>query len=137
MTVQIQRVSYYQASVRDRPGEAYKLLAQLASSGVNLLAFNAIPVGTDFTQLVLFPEREDLFIEAAENSGIVLSGPEHALLCRGDDELGAFAGIHRTLSDAQINVYASSGVTTDVGRFGYLIFVRAEQVEKAVRVLGG
>jgi hypothetical protein len=136
MAVHIRRVSYYQASVKDKPGEAYKLLEQLASSGVNLLGFNAIPVGTEFTQLVLFPENEGLLVKTAEQNGIVLSGPEHALLCRGDDRLGAFADIHRQLYDAHINVYASSGVTADCGRFGYLVYVKADQFEDAARVLG-
>ena len=55
MTMNIRRVEYFHATVKDLPGEAYKLLAQLATAEVNLLAFNAVPVGPEQTQLVIFP----------------------------------------------------------------------------------
>jgi hypothetical protein len=136
MQADIQRVSYFHATVRDRPGEAFKLLVQLAESGVNLLAVNAVPVGPEYTQLVIFPQREDLLVQAAQNAGIILTGPEHAFLCRGDDRLGAFAEVHRLLYDANVNVYASSGVTSGDGGFGYVLYVKADQFENAARVLG-
>lgn len=57
-------------------------------------------------------------------------------LSRGDDKLGAFADIHRMLSDEQINVYASSGVTDGRGGFGYVLYVRPEDYQRAAVVLG-
>jgi hypothetical protein len=44
--------------------------------------------------------------------------------------------IHRKLFDANINIYASSGVTADCGRFGYLVHVKEEDFERAAMVLG-
>lgn len=134
MPVSIRRVTYFHTVVRDRPGEAYRLLAQLAASGVDLLAFHAVPIGPETTQLTLFPDDEQLLVRAAEQEGFDLDGPEHALLCRGDNEIGALAEIHGRLADASINVYASSGVTAG-GGFGYLVFVRAGDFEPAARVL--
>jgi hypothetical protein len=134
--MKVQRATYYYATVHDEPGEAYRLLSTLAESGVHLLAFSAIPMGGDRTQLMLFPESVARLAEAAANRGLDLTGPENALLCRGDDGLGAFADIHRRLCDADVNVYASSGVTADCGRFGYVLYVRADQFEEAARVLG-
>ena len=136
MAVRIQRVAYFHATVRDRPGEAYRLLSQLAESGVNLLAFSAVPMGKGCTQLMIFPEREDLLVSSAEQGAITMSGPEHAFLCWGDDELGALAGIHGDLTDADINVFASTGVSADRGRFGYVVYVKADQFEAAAQVLG-
>jgi hypothetical protein len=136
MSASIKRVAYYHATVKDRPGEAYRLLSQLAEAGVNLLAFSAVPSGSGSAQLIIFPERENLLLTAAESGGISLSGPEHAFICQGDDELGAFAKIHRDLFDANVNVYASSGVSADCGRFAYVVYVKADQVEHAARVLG-
>ena len=52
----ISRVFYFHASVMDEPGEAYKVLSALAGLGVNLVAFTAIPVGPDRTQITLFPD---------------------------------------------------------------------------------
>jgi hypothetical protein len=136
MGAKISAVEYFHTTVVDRPGEAYAMLSRLASSGVNLLAFNAVPAGEDRTQLVLFPESVPELAAAAERAGLVLDGPHRALLIRGDDRLGAFAEIHRTLADAGVNVYASSGVTADCGRFGYVVYVRAEDVDQAARLLG-
>ncbi len=134
--MKVERASYYYATVHDEPGEAYRLLSSLAEGGVQLLAFSAIPMGEERTQLMLFPESAQRLARAAEERGLELRGPENALLCRGDDRLGALADIHRQLYDAKINVYASSGVTADCGRFGYVVYVRAEQFEEAARVLG-
>jgi hypothetical protein len=134
--MRVQRAAYFYATVRDEPGEAYRLLSRLADAGVHLLAFSAIPVGGEQTQIMLFPQSPERLAEAAEKFNFGLTGPEHALLCRGDDGLGAFADIHRQLADADINVYSSSGVTADCGRFGYVLYVRSDQFEDAARALG-
>jgi hypothetical protein len=136
MSATIRRVEYFSASVKDRPGEAYHLLSTIARSGVSLLAFNAIPLAWDTTQLVLFPEEAETLVGAASESGLVLHGPENAILVQGDDELGALVDVHRKLYDANVNVLSSSGVTDGTGRYGYVIYVRAGQFEDAVVALG-
>ena len=136
MSVTIRRVTYYYATVPDQPGEAYGMLSQLAQAGVNLLAFAAVPIGSLQTQLMIFPEDEALLVHAAKDSGLTLAGPHQAFLCHGDDKLGALAEFHRRLYDADINVYASSGVSAGHGRFGYMVYVKADQYEAAAQVLG-
>jgi hypothetical protein len=136
MAPQIIRSEYYNATVKDRPGEAYRLLERLASSGVKLLAFSAVPMGHDQTQLMLFPSDNLKLMRVAQEAGVTVSGPQHALLIRGDDKLGALTEIHRKLYDANINVYASSGVTAECGRFGYVVYVKEEDFEQAALVLG-
>lgn len=136
MTATIRAVDYFYVTVRDRPGEAYRLLSQLAEAEVNLLAFSAIPIGPEYTQLVLFPEDSERLANAADKRHLVLTGPERAFLIQGDDRLGAFADIHRKLLDAQINVYASSGVTDGRDGFGYILYVKADTYNSAAQVLG-
>lgn len=136
MGMTIRRVEYFHATVKDQPGEAYKLLSQLASAEVNLLAFNAVPVGPEQTQLVIFPESVNALARAAERSGLILTGPQRAFLIQGDDRLGALVEQHRKLADARINVYASSGVTDGVGGYGYVLYVRSEHYEDAAAALG-
>jgi hypothetical protein len=135
MSATIRRASYYYVMVQDRPGEAYRLLAELASGHVSLLAFNAFPTGPMHTQLALFPEDPDRLLHLARTSGLALNGPHHAILIQGDGELGALASIHRTLSDAGINVYTAQGVADGRGGFGYLIYLRPEDFEPAARLL--
>ena len=68
---------------------------------------------------------------------MILDGPHHALLVHGDDELGALAGIHNQLFKANINVYASTGITDGKNdSYGYLIYVKEEDYERAAETLG-
>jgi hypothetical protein len=136
MPTHVSSAQYFYCTVHDRPGEAYNLLSRLARSGVNLLAFNAIPMGNQQTQLVLFPEDAASLATVAEDEGLQLDGPQYALMIRGDDELGAFAEIHRDLADARVNVSASCGITNGGGGYGYVVYVAAEDFNRATAALG-
>ena len=136
MACTIRRVDYFHTTVRDQPGEAYKVLTTLQELGTNLLAFTAVPIGSDVTQLTIFPEDSHLLLHQANDTGLKLDGPHPALLVQGDDKLGALATIHRDLYQANINVSASSGVTDGQGSFGYVIYVRPEDFDRAVGAIG-
>ncbi len=135
MAHSIRRVDYFYTSVRDRPGEAYKLLSQMAEMGLNMVAFTAVPVGPSRTQLTLFPEDTGKMAAAAQRAGMEVDGPHPAFLVQGDDELGALAQIHQELYRANVNVYASTGVTDGRGTYGYLVYVRPEEYERAAKAL--
>lgn len=135
MTASIRSVEYFNANVEDRPAAAYEILTQIAAGRVNLLAFSAVPTGSQHMQLVLFPEDAGRLAEVAEKRGIRISGPFRAFLIQGDDRLGAIADIHRTLADAAVNVFASTGVTSGEGKFGYLIYVRPADYANAANAL--
>jgi hypothetical protein len=95
-----------------------------------------LPVGPTRTQLTLFPEESARLVEAARRAGLTLDGPQPALLVQGDDELGALARVHRDLAQAGVNVYASTGVADGRGAFGYILYVRPDEYERAAQVLG-
>lgn len=135
MSFKVGRVDYFYAKVADRPGEAYKILDTLAELGVSLLAFTAIPMGPAYTQLTLFPEDNHLLQMEAEKAALELDGPHPAFLVRGDDYLGVLAEVHEKLFRASVNVYASTGVTDGRGGFGYVIYVRPEEYERAASAL--
>lgn len=135
MAARILTVEYFNVIVKDEPGEGYRVLSLLASEGVSLLAFNAIPLGPAQTQFVLFPDDVKRFEKAAGKIGMCLSGSEKAILVQGDDRLGLLADIHRKLADAQVNVYGSNGVTDGRGRFGYVLYVRPADFERAASAL--
>ena len=136
MAFTIRSVEYYYANVRDTLGAAYRVLAQLAELGVNLLAFTAVPSGPDIAQFALFPDDPNKLIAQARAAGLALDGPYHALLVQGDDELGALAHVHERLVSAGLDIFASSGVSDGRGAFGYVVHVREDQFEKAVSALG-
>jgi hypothetical protein len=135
MASKIRRVEYFHATVVDEPGEAYKVLHALAGLGVNLLAFTAVPVGPDRTQITVFPEDPGKMRSEAQKAGMALDGPHRALLVQGDDELGVLATVHEKLYRADVNVYASSAIADGFGKYGHLIYVRPEDYERAAKAL--
>jgi hypothetical protein len=135
MAFNIRRVDYFYTTVKDEPGEAYKVLSLLANLGINLLAVTAVPFGPMNTQLTIFPEVSAQLWNEAQKSGLKLEGPQPALLVQGDDKLGALAEVHSRLYAANVNIYASSGVADGAGHYGYVIYVRPDDYEKAVAAL--
>jgi len=121
--------------VKDQPGEAYKMLSILADLGISMLAFHAVPIGPNNTQLTIFPEDSHKLICEAKKAGLDLDGPHPAFLVRGDDQLGALSELHKKLYDANVNVYASNGVTDGEGDYGYILFVRPEEFQRAKETL--
>ena len=89
MSANIYSVDYYYTTVEDKPGQGCRFLKMLASEEVNLIAFNAFPVGRDRTQLVIYPLNATWLGDVARQEGLRLVGPHHAFIVHGDDELGA------------------------------------------------
>jgi hypothetical protein len=135
MAYTIRPVDYYYLNVRDELGAAYSVLSQLAERGVNLFAFSAVPAGPTLVQFALFPRDPGALLAEARAARLSLDGPHHALLVQGDDELGALANVHEQLLRAGVAIYASSGVTDGRDSFGYVIYVREDQFERAVKAL--
>ena len=136
MATTAKRVDYFHTTVQDEPGGAYRLLALLAGQGVNLLAFTAVPVGAATTQLTLFPNSKHKLKAEAQGAGLNLDGPYPALLLQGEDEIGVLADMHQKLFEAGVNVYASTGVSDGKGDYGYVVYVRPEQIMAAAKALG-
>jgi hypothetical protein len=135
MAFKIRQADYFYATANDPPEEADKLLSQLAELGINLLAFTAIPVGPMRTQFTIFPDDDAKMINAARLAGLELDGPHPALLVQGDDELGALASVHGKLQMAGVNVYAASGIADGQGAFGYIVYVRHGDFDRAASAL--
>jgi hypothetical protein len=122
-------------NVRDELGAAYRVLSALAERGVNLLAFTAVPTGPSLAQFAVFPEDPNKLVAEAAAAQMPLDGPHHALLVQGDDVLGAFASVHERLFRAGVDIYAATGVTDARHSFGYVVYVREDQFERAVDAL--
>lgn len=135
MAYAIRRIDYYYTTIEAEPGTAYELLDQLARLGINMLAFTGMPLGPDRVQLTMFPEDPHRLVDAAKNAGFALDGPHRAILVQGDDKLGALAEIHAKLSRANVDVYASTAVTDGRGAYGYLIYLRPDEYDRAAVAL--
>jgi hypothetical protein len=136
MTYQVRRAEYFYTTVTDEPGQALNLLTLLAEKGINLLAFTAVPVGPNRTQLTIFPDDVAKTVSEAKKAQLPLDGPYAALLVHGQDALGALAAIHAKLNQAKVDVYASSGVADGRGGYGYMIYVKGQDYDASLRALG-
>lgn len=135
MAETIRRIDYYYALVEDEPGAAAAVLSLIAELGVNLVAFNAMPTDPRRTRLTLFPDEDASMERVAEKAKMKLDGPHPAILLQGDDELGALARVHQRLAGANVNIYASTGVASGKGAYGYVVYVRPEEIDKAMKAL--
>jgi len=136
MAETIREVEYFYAVVEDKPGEGRRLLEHLSEKGVNLLAFTAFPAGENQSQLDFFPESAGKLQKAAAEVGIPLVGPKKAFLIQGEDRVGALHEYHLKLANAGVNVHASNGVVGGNGKFGYIVWVKPDDYEKAAQALG-
>ena len=135
MAVTIYSVDYYYTTVEDKPGQGCCFLETLAHEDVNLLAFNAFPVGRERTQLVIYPLNSTRLSDLARREGMKLVGPHHAFMVHGDDELGSLNWIHQRLCDSNINVSSSNGVIDGRGGYGYILHVHPDDYDHAMKVL--
>src|SRR3954462_2835054 len=135
MASSIRRIEYFYTNIKDQPGEAYHLLTRLENLGTRLLAFSAMPTGINTTQFALFVDDARQFERMARQAGITLDGPYLALLVQGDVQLNDVADSHRRLFEGSVNVYASVGMADEENKYGYVIYIRPEEFERAARLL--
>ncbi len=135
MAFTVRRIDYFYIMVTESPGVGYEVLSELAEQSVNLVAITAVPFGPAHTQFTVFPDDTAKMQRAAQQANIPLDGPHPALVVQGDDEVGALAEIHEKLFNANVHVFASTGVADGRGGYGYIIYVRPEEYERATEAL--
>lgn len=131
----VKRVQYFYTEVPDKPGEGARLLNTLKEAGVNLLAYSGFPKGRR-AQIDFIPADLAAFRAAARKGKLTLVGPKTGFLIQGEDRPGAVAEIIAKLAAAQINVTACDAVAAGEGRYGAILWVKPQDVQKAARVLG-
>ena len=136
MAIKVTKAEYHYAVVNDQSGVAAGLFKLFKQNDVNLLAFHAFPAGNNLSQIDFFPKNPKRFGAILAESGVKLTGPNYAFLLQGVDSLGAITEHHELLAKAEINVRASSGVVDGEGHFGYIIWVKPEDYDKAAEILG-
>ena len=131
----VRRVQYYHVMVRGELDDAYALLTHLAEQGVNLLALHTVPMGPGTTQLTLFPDESMHLVNAARAAGLALEGPHTAILVQEEDKVGALAQLHTRLQKSGAHVYASTAIVDGKGYFGYVLYLREGDVDRAMAAL--
>src|SRR5215510_6776000 len=131
----VKRVQYFYTEVPDKPGEGARLLNTFKDAGVHLLAYSGFPKGRR-AQIDFIPADTAAFRAAARKAKLTLVGPKTGFLIQGEDRPGVLAEIIAKLAQAKINVTACDAVAAGEGRYGAIVWVKAQDVQKAARVLG-
>ncbi len=135
MAESVRTADYFYVMVPDKPGEGARILGELKSAGVNLVAYSGFPSGRG-AQLDVVPTDAAAFTAVARRNKWKVKGPKRAFLIEGDDRLGACADILGRLAAAKINVTALDAVAVGGGRYGAILWVKARDVKKAAAALG-
>jgi hypothetical protein len=133
-TMPARRVDYYYVTVPNRAGQGARLLEAFRDADVDFRAVHAFPNGAS-AQINLFPKDSRAFLRAAKKAGIKASSRRTAFIIEGRDRVGAVARILGKLGEAKVNVTAMDAIAAG-GRFGAIIWVRQDNVNRAARALG-
>ena len=135
MAASIRKADYFSLRVPNRAGTGAGLLAALKAEGVNLLAFSGFPERGG-AQVDFMPENAKKFRAAAKKAGLKLGAKKTVFLMRGDDRVGALAGVLAELAAARISMVAMQAVCAGKARYGAMFWVKPKDVRRASRLLG-
>ena len=124
------RITVHCLEIEDRPGSLQKLLADAASSNVDLMCFAAFSAGDSRGRVYVSAKDPEtlkaLGIEATLAAGFIISGA---------DKVGAAAEALKGLADASISGIAGTAMVCD-GQYRMLVVVDASDGDAAEKALG-
>jgi hypothetical protein len=135
MSDTVRKVSYFSIRVPDKPGEAFRVLSTLVSAGINLLACSGSPHGRS-AQIDVVPDDTSRFNAAVKKAGLAFTPRKTGFLIQGEDRPGALAENLNRLAEKGINVTTVDAVSAGKGRWGAILWVKADDVSKTGRLLG-
>ena len=136
MPDRVKKVSYCYPIVPNRAGQGARVLAELASAGVDMLAYSGFPVGRGRSQLDLVVEDLGALRRVARRNGWRLSKVKKGFLVQGTNQVGAVHRHLQKLADARINVTAADAVAAGQGRYGMILWVKPRDYARAAKALG-
>jgi hypothetical protein len=136
MPDRVKKVNYCYPIVPNRAGQGARILSELASEGVDLIAYSGFPAGGGKSQLDLVLEDMGALRRLARRNGWRLSKVKKGFHIQGSDQVGAVHRHLQKLADAGINVTAADAVAAGKGRFGMILWVKPRDYARAARALG-
>jgi hypothetical protein len=136
MKDQVLRIEYFTLIADDRPGVGAELGRQMAKENVTLLGILEIPAQAGKVQIDLIPENPEALTRLAKKVGLKLSEPKLAFLLQGIDRPEAITEPLERLGNNGINVRSMIGINAGEKRYGSILFVDPNLIEKATQTLG-
>jgi hypothetical protein len=127
------RVTDFQISVPDQPGEVAHLARDLKAAGINLRALWGFGIGGGQAELLCVPEDVNAFRAFLDERGHVYN-ERRVVSMTGDDKLGALVDTLEQIATAGINVHATDVVALG-GQFVAYLWADEGQQEKLESLL--
>ncbi len=131
----VKRVTYCHTVVANRAAAGASVLAELKRMGVNLAAFSGFPAPGGKAQLDFVTEDIAAVRRIFKRNGWTLSRPKKGFLIYGSDGVGAAFRHIKKLGAEKISITAADAVYAGQGRFGMILWVRADDYMRAARIL--
>jgi hypothetical protein len=129
-----QRLTYFKSSLEDKPGALLAVAKDLKAKNVGLIALWGYSTSQGMAELLVIPKNADKFRKAWKDTGKVFTEATGFLL-KGGDKTGALVKPLEAAAQAGINLTGMAAVAVG-GKYGGMLWVKAEDVEKAAKILG-
>jgi len=130
----VRKVDYFSIFVSDKPAQAFNVLSMLVSSGINLLGCSGTKRGRR-AQIDVIPDDTRRFRSAVKKAGLEFKPEKSGFLIQGEDRPGALTEHLRVLGDSKVNVTGINSIRAGQGRWGAIIWVDDDAINKASKVL--
>ncbi len=137
MSLSVERVDVWAATIADQPGGLAKKLAPLSEAGADLEFVIARRAADEPGTGVVFvtPLRGDAETTAAANAGFAVADSLHSVRIEGDNKPGIGAQLTKKLANAKINLRGLSAAAIGERFIMYLALDTADDAEKAMSLL--
>ena len=133
MAAAVRRVTAFRITLGDRVGALAEVLAAARNAGIDLQSVAGYVCGGEGVILAVPIDLQKARPAALGAPWAI--GEQDVFLLEGDDERGALCGVAGKLAAAGVGVQASYAVAV-AGKFGAVIAVAPDDVDKAAKALG-
>jgi hypothetical protein len=131
----VRKVKYCYVSVPNRAGQGAKVLGAIKDAKVNLLGCSGFPAKGGKAQLDFVAKSMGPIGQVARKNGWRLSKVKKGFLVQGPDRAGQAHRHIQKLADQGISVTAATAVSSGLGRYGMLLWVKNKDYGRAARAL--
>lgn len=137
MSLAVERVDVWAATIDDQPGGLAEKLAPLASAGADLefVIARRAPEKPGTGVVFVTPLRGDAETAAGAKAGFAVADSLHSLRVEGDNKPGIGSGLAKKLAEAGINLRGLSAAVIGERFIMYLALDTADDAEKAMSLL--
>lgn len=135
MAQAIRRFNYHHVILRDGRQTATGVVAAVCRAGIRLTAWSSFPHMGGGTQLDLVAENTSLLARSLESMGLAVSDRKSGFLLRMEGGACEASAAMEKLERAKIDVVSVQAMAMRDGSCGALLWVRAEDVERAGEAL--